>query len=606
MATFIIDNLGTLWSDPQAIALRPKPRSRKWAPKKRTGCLTCRQRRVRCDEGKPSCQRCVIGSRECVGNGYSAPSSSGISSDDPDPKLLIPVRRTASGLAFQPEVCVSPAGVQASTRERMQFYFLRQEAASSMAGVFDRKFCLRDMLQATSVHPIVWHASCALAAMFQRESLMAEAKIHRRRLREGGESVDEVAATKDVTLAERQNLRNFALEQYNISIAGVLDLMKSAPIESLSDMELEVLLTTTLLFTAISSLQGNIPAAVVHVINGQRLWHQWHKNIDQTQQKTGKKKYLGSSMLNPRSVGAVMGRLVTQSSAIRPAPWSADYYKSLETPVVSSDAFDTPEDAYYEFEPLCRGYFELMESNKSIIDPAQKRPGPRVRQAYASALAAWTAKFDAMRRLPGMMDTPLHLEAILVLQARQLELSIYIERDPSGAETTWDAFTPRFDRIITVGEQLRGSLRQAGGRVFSFSSSMFDAAFLTATYCRDTNVRHRALALLQAHNAREGLCNSRLAHAIAKAWVEIEEAPGEMKLTRQSAAAGGRGACATPEENEEYGEECTCEAGVFVCNDHRIAIVAGQYFEDDLGTLTYWNKRAVDRGLSGEVRELAW
>ncbi|EUC42006.1 hypothetical protein COCMIDRAFT_39900 [Bipolaris oryzae ATCC 44560] len=31
-----------------------------------TGCLTCRQRRVKCDEGRPSCQNCVRVTRECV------------------------------------------------------------------------------------------------------------------------------------------------------------------------------------------------------------------------------------------------------------------------------------------------------------------------------------------------------------------------------------------------------------------------------------------------------------------------------------------------------------------------------------------------------------
>ncbi|KAJ6779492.1 hypothetical protein PWT90_00798 [Aphanocladium album] len=609
MATFIIDNGGTLWSDPEAIVLRPKPRSRKWAPKKRTGCLTCRQRRVKCDEGKPSCHRCIIGSRECIGVGYSASSSTKPSSEDPDFKGLVPARRS-SGLAFQPEVTVSPAGVEASPRERMQFFFLRQEAASSMAGVFDRSFCLRDMLQATSVHPIVWHASCALAAMFQREALITDAKGRRRRrdyhCLEG--STTAAIGAADTTLAERQSLRNFALEQYNASIAGVLGLMRKAA--ELSDTDLEVLLTTTLLFTAIASLQGNMPAAVMHVINGQRLWQQWQKNKEHAPESArGSENHLagggggggggGGSLLNPRSVGAVLGRLVTQSSAVRPAPWPADYYASLETPSVSADAFTTPEDAYYEFEPLSRSYFELRESNKFIVDPAQKRPLPHVRRAYAAALADWTAKFDTMRGRAGMMDTPLHAEAIMVLQARQLELEIHIERDPAGAETTWDAFTARFDRIVSVGEQLRDSLRQAGGRVFSFSSSMMDVAFLTATYCRDSGIRHRALALLQLHNAREGLCNSRLAHTIAEAWVEIEEAPGEAKRTQ---AAGGDGVA----QDEDEDEDCACEAGVFVCDDHRITLVAGDYREDDVGTMTYWSKRAVERGLPGEVREIAW
>lgn len=34
-----------------------KSRTKKWAPKTFNGCLTCKRRRIKCDEGKPSCQR---------------------------------------------------------------------------------------------------------------------------------------------------------------------------------------------------------------------------------------------------------------------------------------------------------------------------------------------------------------------------------------------------------------------------------------------------------------------------------------------------------------------------------------------------------------------
>ena len=34
-------------------------RQRRWAPKRKTGCDSCKKRRQRCDEGKPSCYACV-------------------------------------------------------------------------------------------------------------------------------------------------------------------------------------------------------------------------------------------------------------------------------------------------------------------------------------------------------------------------------------------------------------------------------------------------------------------------------------------------------------------------------------------------------------------
>ncbi|KAE9373838.1 hypothetical protein N431DRAFT_233006 [Stipitochalara longipes BDJ] len=36
------------------------------SPRARTGCLTCRKKKVKCDEGKPDCERCLRLERECT------------------------------------------------------------------------------------------------------------------------------------------------------------------------------------------------------------------------------------------------------------------------------------------------------------------------------------------------------------------------------------------------------------------------------------------------------------------------------------------------------------------------------------------------------------
>ncbi|OAA69730.1 C6 zinc finger domain protein [Cordyceps fumosorosea ARSEF 2679] len=48
---------------------KPEPgqRAKRWAAKTRTGCLTCRERRVKCDEQKPFCKSCLDFGKECKG-----------------------------------------------------------------------------------------------------------------------------------------------------------------------------------------------------------------------------------------------------------------------------------------------------------------------------------------------------------------------------------------------------------------------------------------------------------------------------------------------------------------------------------------------------------
>ena len=49
---------------------KSKPRVKAWTPKVKTGCKTCKRRKIKCDESRPSCQRCVKAKLVC--DGYDA------------------------------------------------------------------------------------------------------------------------------------------------------------------------------------------------------------------------------------------------------------------------------------------------------------------------------------------------------------------------------------------------------------------------------------------------------------------------------------------------------------------------------------------------------
>ncbi|XWX00291.1 hypothetical protein V2A60_008311 [Cordyceps javanica] len=51
-------------------AVEESKRVKRWAPRAKTGCVTCRRRKVRCDEGKPICDNCVATRRYCAGPYY--------------------------------------------------------------------------------------------------------------------------------------------------------------------------------------------------------------------------------------------------------------------------------------------------------------------------------------------------------------------------------------------------------------------------------------------------------------------------------------------------------------------------------------------------------
>ncbi|OAA62346.1 DUF300 domain protein [Cordyceps fumosorosea ARSEF 2679] len=54
------------------------PRKKKWTTRARTGCLTCRARRVKCDEARPDCRRCTTSRIPCRGYELPPPDADGV------------------------------------------------------------------------------------------------------------------------------------------------------------------------------------------------------------------------------------------------------------------------------------------------------------------------------------------------------------------------------------------------------------------------------------------------------------------------------------------------------------------------------------------------
>lgn len=59
-----LDNVGGPSVSPDVTSPHGKSTEAKIVHRSRTGCLTCRTRKIRCDETKPACDRCKIKSRE--------------------------------------------------------------------------------------------------------------------------------------------------------------------------------------------------------------------------------------------------------------------------------------------------------------------------------------------------------------------------------------------------------------------------------------------------------------------------------------------------------------------------------------------------------------
>jgi len=115
-----------------------------------------RTRRVKCDESKPSCEKCVKAGRTCVG--YLPDNHGNEHSKAPtltDPKF---------GLCKDQLIVVDISG---TSRERSCFEFFRSYTIPQLSG-FDTNFWNRLLLQATHHEPAIRHAAIGLGSLHQR------------------------------------------------------------------------------------------------------------------------------------------------------------------------------------------------------------------------------------------------------------------------------------------------------------------------------------------------------------------------------------------------------------------------------------------------------
>ncbi|KAI1408707.1 hypothetical protein F5Y13DRAFT_172140 [Hypoxylon sp. FL1857] len=119
--------------------------ARKGSPKVRTGCLTCKVRKVKCDEEKPNCQRCVSTGRKC--DGYAPPTSS-------------------SGLSWHRPRHLFSNVDDASERRALQFFC--QAAGPSLSGPMDPYFWTHLVMQFSTFEPAVRHSVVAISSLYEQ------------------------------------------------------------------------------------------------------------------------------------------------------------------------------------------------------------------------------------------------------------------------------------------------------------------------------------------------------------------------------------------------------------------------------------------------------
>ncbi|PMD45407.1 hypothetical protein L207DRAFT_524776 [Hyaloscypha variabilis F] len=464
---------------------------RQYHRKSRFGCSSCKKRRIKCDEAKPACKRCIDSGVSCTGY-FSVPAAD--TQPQSTKKELLPL---IPAVAKRLSVICPPSQLEGSSDEdKRTFRFFCSETGPMLSGYFDADFWNHFLIQFSHHSPAIWHSVLALSA-FHEQRLLSE---------------DPTRGNVDFFH------RRYALQQYNQAIDHLTGRVSTGKATT------EIVLMCCLLFINIETLLGNIPGALIHVCGGIQIVRSWKQDRANT----------ASSRLSPKFIENNLIPIFDQLNQLtfshgRAAP------PILEVEI----GLGEPENEWFA------GILEARASLLRVVSCAQQfivtfgacDTGQNIAQRHAEVfqkhrllfrIQRWEAALNALLARPNMA----HLSrgdkrAVAFLRLQYNLVWIAISNFKNTSETSFDGYLANFEAIVDLAESsIDTECGTSWSRHWANSSCQrqnIPPLFLTATKCRNPTIRHKALPLLK--NSLTGDRSWRGGHMIslAERVVELEE-----------------------------------------------------------------------------------
>ncbi|KAM3513049.1 hypothetical protein MY11210_003251 [Beauveria gryllotalpidicola] len=521
---------------------RKQPQRKRFAPRTRTGCLTCRARRVKCDEARPACQRCISAWRPC--QGYRLP----------------PAPLSVADTRLQPTPVVPTAAEHVLGR-----YFLAEISAFA-TDEFNTTFWRRDVPQVARAVPAVWHASNALAGAAWARSPRASrepdaaALVDRESARQYSAAVRHILQTTTTTttttpaLAERQRpeprdqttvlLASILLASYAVSVGEKAVFV--ALFETSRRLVRQWAFWECLDVPSVSALATQILYVYVKT---ERVAQEFHLEAAAVEPDAG------SPRRPPRSgEPSPMLRWCDALAALQRQPLTSALRACLELDMVWNSVHD------------------ILDALPFICTTDDITTAYTQRHAFAPLFEAWEARYATYT---ARVRTRTHRRAVDIdvaaLDLRRMLVRVLL-RVPIGrcrpvwSETCWDPFTRDFAAALTCLEAALAPAAAAAaatvGTDMLSTPSIYASCNFIVQKCRAPGLRRKAAAVLRSS-------------LVATLGMEQDEVGkrqhlplivDRLMLVEESAwdGNGGGGEC----ERDDV-----CVPARYICNLHRVARV---------------------------------
>ncbi|PYH80239.1 hypothetical protein BO82DRAFT_338440 [Aspergillus uvarum CBS 121591] len=232
---------------PIETAILSKPQRKAFSKRSRTGCRTCRARRVKCDESPGACNNCTSTGRTCAYDMQRLPPAGGRKKTTA--KAIVLSAPNGASATIRAAIAANFQWKVTSDESRCLSFF-QHRSVPQLVGYLDSPLWRELILRLSCTEPAVYHAVVALGAVSQANEMAG------RTPRPGQQHL------------LRDNWYSFALEQSSRSFALIHRRRRS------HDPQLqEVILVCCLLFIICELLRGNVTEATFHLQGGLQILH---------------------------------------------------------------------------------------------------------------------------------------------------------------------------------------------------------------------------------------------------------------------------------------------------------------------------------------------
>ncbi|KAK5091511.1 hypothetical protein LTR05_001695 [Lithohypha guttulata] len=505
------------------IRTQPIRRKRASRPKVRTGCKTCKVRKVKCGEERPSCLRCTSTGRKC--DGYELPAKeqviSKVKADDGPPSASPQDSVEVNGRCPQAhQVSVPSLAVQSinrafegTTQERRAFHRFQLRTVPVFAGGSETEFWTQFVLRAAASEEVI------------REALIALGNLH--------EEYEDCNGKYDQAAVASPAYNN-AASLYGRAIGKLY-----RRLDTVSGETVNLAIIASILFACFEVLRRNNMAAVIHYQNGMRqLMKQIHERSQRQMEEPVSSKDKNALVRSaPQDDLDVMLRVFARYD-IQACTFSKPKVEalSIELSAVPPNDIGLLEVRRY-LDNLLMAVYQLLKSDLGMFRYWRSgQVSPTWIEKRDNALSTFQGWLDALElSIPsdavtlqnhGIVASKSILGLVLQVRIAMIMLRTCID---CGPESTYDQFTPEFDEMVKRVENLTTILcfKEAAPLdqefiPFSMELGVVHPLFFIAWKCREPSTRRRAISELKKCG-KEGVWEGPIMAVMAERIAAIEE-----------------------------------------------------------------------------------